>query len=122
MIDQLLHRLEKAVLQRFYSEKNPRECAIYVRALDRIYRKIAASCRLLSGIRENESYQYSLGLDFSNMNINLVIKTTKHQIALCRESIGLTVDAVLKEVCFKEREINIFAFFKEEDENYFVKS
>lgn len=81
-----MHRLEKAVLQRFFFEESPRECAIYVRALDRIYRKIAASCRLLPG------------LEFSSMNISIVLKATKHQISLCRSSIVSTIEAVLAEI------------------------
>lgn len=86
LIDQLMRRLEKAILQRFFVEKNPRECAIYVRALDRIYRKIAASCRLLPG------------LEYSSMNIAIVLKATKHQTNLCRNSIVSTTEAVLAEI------------------------
>uniref|UniRef100_A0A1I8A855 Vacuolar protein sorting-associated protein 51 homolog n=1 Tax=Steinernema glaseri TaxID=37863 RepID=A0A1I8A855_9BILA len=49
LVDGLMQRLEQVVLRRFISDEQQQECAILVRALDRIYRRISASNHLLPG-------------------------------------------------------------------------
>lgn len=47
IMNDFLTEFETVVNQRFCNETNGRECALYVRALDKIYRKLAACDRLI---------------------------------------------------------------------------
>lgn len=47
LIENLIKRLEKILLLRFEFETNARDYALFVKALDRISRKIAVFLRLL---------------------------------------------------------------------------
>lgn len=47
MIESLIKQLENIINQRFQLETNSRDCALFVKALDRISRKIAVFLSLL---------------------------------------------------------------------------
>lgn len=47
MIDGFMNEFEEIVNARFTAEADGRECALYVRALDRVFRKLAACDRLI---------------------------------------------------------------------------
>uniref|UniRef100_A0AC34FEP0 Vacuolar protein sorting-associated protein 51 homolog n=1 Tax=Panagrolaimus sp. ES5 TaxID=591445 RepID=A0AC34FEP0_9BILA len=69
MIDGFMEEFEKIVNQRFCAELSGRECAIYVRALDRVYRKLAA------------------WKDYNILNNDIVVKAAAHQISIGRKNI-----------------------------------
>jgi hypothetical protein len=87
MIGEKMHRVKTLLTCRFEAETNPRGCDLYVRALDRVYRKIGACCRMFPS------------LDFDSEATAIVLDAAHHQIQLCRASISNALKATLNEVC-----------------------
>ncbi|CAD5208507.1 unnamed protein product [Bursaphelenchus xylophilus] len=86
MLKEKMQILKNLLIARFELESNPRECALYVRALDRTYRKISACCKLLPH------------LDFSVENTAIVVDAAHHQIKICRKGVLQAVQTALEEV------------------------
>lgn len=49
MVDLFMRQLESILIKRFQRESNSRDCALFVKTLDRISRKIAVFSRVLPG-------------------------------------------------------------------------
>jgi hypothetical protein len=81
-----MNRLNALLIARFEAENEPGKCALYVKSLDKAYRKINACCKLLPG---NE---------FDGKSSALVLDAAYHQIKLCRNGISNAVRGCLKEV------------------------
>ncbi|KAI1718089.1 vps51/Vps67 domain-containing protein [Ditylenchus destructor] len=86
LVESCMLELENILNERFRKETNPRDCALFVSALDKISRKIAVFSRFLPG------------LDFSRMNASIVVGATKYQIEICRESIRNAVASTISEI------------------------
>ncbi|KAI1731438.1 vps51/Vps67 domain-containing protein [Ditylenchus destructor] len=86
LVESCMLELENILNERFRKETNPRDCALFVSALDKISRKIAVFSRFLPG------------LDFSRMNASIVVGATKYQIEICRESNRNAVASAISEI------------------------
>jgi hypothetical protein len=91
MIDGFMEEFEKLVNQRFCAEKSGRECALYVRALDRVYRKLAACDRLI------------FWKDYNILNNDIVVKAAAHQISIGRKNIVSLFISTFSEVMEETR-------------------
>uniref|UniRef100_A0A914XT87 Vacuolar protein sorting-associated protein 51 homolog n=1 Tax=Panagrolaimus superbus TaxID=310955 RepID=A0A914XT87_9BILA len=91
MIDEFMEEFEKLVNHRFCAEISGRECAIYVRALDRVYRKLAACDQLI------------FWKDYNILNNDIVVKAAAHQIAIGRKNIVSTFISTFFEVIEETR-------------------
>ncbi|KAH7728437.1 Protein VPS-51 a [Aphelenchoides avenae] len=78
--------LERLLTERFESDHDVRECAQYVSALDRIYRKLSACSRLITAV------------DLHKLAISTVIRASRSQIRLRRRHIVATVVTTLTEL------------------------
>ena len=72
-----MQRFEQILDNRLVMEKNASECALFVKALDRIYRKISVLTRLSSGIFKKQKQKFLEGFNFSRMNAALVQRSGK---------------------------------------------
>lgn len=90
MVGDKMHRVKTLLTNRFEAETNPRNCDLYVRSLDRVYRKINACCRMFPS------------LDFDAESTAIVLDAAHHQIQLCRASITGAVKLTLNEVGIKK--------------------
>ena len=70
-----MRRLKRLLVARFEAESDASECALYVKSLDRVYRKISACCKMLPGF------------DFAHENTAIVLGAAHHQIKLYRERV-----------------------------------
>uniref|UniRef100_A0A914GUI7 Vacuolar protein sorting-associated protein 51 homolog n=1 Tax=Globodera rostochiensis TaxID=31243 RepID=A0A914GUI7_GLORO len=75
LLERVMGRFELIVCGRFEYEESVSECALFVKALDRIFRKISVLSRLSSGY------------NFLRFNAELVQRSARHQIANCRRNI-----------------------------------
>lgn len=82
-----MQRIKTLLISRFEEETNPRECDLYVRSLDRVYRKINACCKLFPS------------LEFDSDSIAIVLDAAHHQMQLCRCNISNAIRNTLSEVC-----------------------
>ena len=48
LLEKMMEYFELILAERFELERNPADCALFVKALDRIYRKISVLTRLAS--------------------------------------------------------------------------
>uniref|UniRef100_A0A914Y6J0 Vacuolar protein sorting-associated protein 51 homolog n=1 Tax=Panagrolaimus superbus TaxID=310955 RepID=A0A914Y6J0_9BILA len=97
MIDEFMEEFEKIVNQRFCAEISGRECALYVRALDRVYRKLAACDRLI------------FWKDYNILNNDIVVKAAAHQIAIGRKNIVSLFTSTFSEVIEETRNTQLSA-------------
>uniref|UniRef100_A0AC35FXQ3 Vacuolar protein sorting-associated protein 51 homolog n=1 Tax=Panagrolaimus sp. PS1159 TaxID=55785 RepID=A0AC35FXQ3_9BILA len=97
MIDGFMEEFEKIVNQRFCAEKSGRECALYVRALDRVYRKLAACDRLI------------FWKDYNILNNDIVVKAAAHQISIGRKNIVSLFISTFSEVMEETRNTQLSA-------------
>jgi hypothetical protein len=86
LVGEIMQRIKTLLISRFEAETNPRKCDLYVRSLDRVYRKINACCKLFSS------------LEFDSDSTAIVLDAAHHQMQLCRKSITSAVLSTLAEV------------------------
>lgn len=83
------------LIGRFELEENPRDCALYVRALDRAYRRTSAFAKVLPPT--------GLLLDLSVQNTAIVVDAAHHQIRICRQAVLKAVRAATDEIAAELR-------------------
>jgi hypothetical protein len=83
-----MQRVKTLLIARFEAETNPKRCDLYVRSLDRVFRKINACSKLFT----------SLDLEFDTDNAAIILDAAHHQIQLCRKSITDAIKNSLSEV------------------------
>ncbi|KAL3103113.1 hypothetical protein niasHS_002299 [Heterodera schachtii] len=79
LLERVMNRFEPIVCGRFESEECVSDCALFVKSLDRIFRKISVLTRLSSGY------------NFSRFNAELVQRSALHQITVCRHNVLNTI-------------------------------
>lgn len=86
LVSGIMQRIKTLLIARFEAETNPRSCDLYVRSLDRFYRKINACSKLFPT------------LEFDADSVAIVLDAAHHQIQLCRKSITDAIKISLAEV------------------------
>ncbi|KAI6203080.1 Vacuolar protein sorting-associated protein 51-like protein [Aphelenchoides besseyi] len=81
-----MQRLKTLLTRRFESETNPGECALYVKSLDKIHRKISACCQMMPE------------LDFNVENKAIVLDAAHHQIHISQRGIQSNIKAAVNQV------------------------
>ncbi|KAI6182592.1 Vacuolar protein sorting-associated protein 51-like protein [Aphelenchoides bicaudatus] len=109
MIVEKMHRVKAMLTSRFEAEVNPRACDLYVRSLDRVYRKINACCRMFPS------------LDFDAENTAIVLDAAHHQIQLCRANISNTVKTTLTEIATNMQSLKPISGTKGKYENLLLE-
>lgn len=85
MVAEIMQRVKTLLVSRFEVETSSR-VDLYVKSLDRVYRKINACCKLFPSLK------------FDSESTAIVLDAAHHQIQLCRLSITNVVKSVLVEV------------------------
>lgn len=80
LLEKLMEHFELILGERFEQERNPADCALFVKALDRIYRKISVLTRLASSKNEKQKKILNLGFNFTKMNSAFVQRFGKKLI------------------------------------------
>ncbi|KAI6241207.1 Vacuolar protein sorting-associated protein 51-like protein [Aphelenchoides fujianensis] len=81
-----MHRVKDLLTRRFEAEDDPGECALFVKSLDRVYRKINACCQLLPNF------------EFAVENTAMVLDAAHHQIQICRRGIRANATAAFTQI------------------------
>jgi hypothetical protein len=81
LMEHHMKKLDSVITLRFEGKQNTRECALFVTALDRVYRKLAACSRLVPV------------MNLQKFAIDVVVRASRAQVGHHRETIA---DAVVK--------------------------
>ncbi|KAI6178391.1 Vacuolar protein sorting-associated protein 51-like protein [Aphelenchoides besseyi] len=81
-----MQRLKTLLTRRFESETNPGECALYVKSLDKIHRKISACCQMMPE------------LDFNVENKAIVLDAAHHQIHISQRGIQSNIRTAVNQI------------------------
>nr|CAD2167217.1 unnamed protein product [Meloidogyne enterolobii] len=98
LLERVMTIFEQIVDKRFANETNSVDCSLFVKSLDRICRKISVLARL------------SPDFSFTRMNSSIVHRAAKHQIILCRQFVGETIQKAINEAFTKLNNSTPIAF------------
>nr|CAD2164343.1 unnamed protein product [Meloidogyne enterolobii] len=98
LLERVMTIFEQIVDKRFANETNSVDCSLFVKSLDRICRKISVLARL------------SPDCSFTRMNSSIVHRAAKHQIILCRQFVGETIQKAINEAFTKLNNSTPIAF------------
>uniref|UniRef100_A0A915LED6 Vacuolar protein sorting-associated protein 51 homolog n=1 Tax=Meloidogyne javanica TaxID=6303 RepID=A0A915LED6_MELJA len=98
LLERVMTIFEQIVDKRFSNESNSVDCSLFVKSLDRICRKISVLARL------------SPDFSFTRMNSSIVHRAAKHQIILCRQFVGETIQKAINEAFTKLNNSTPIAF------------
>uniref|UniRef100_A0A1I8BTD2 Vacuolar protein sorting-associated protein 51 homolog n=1 Tax=Meloidogyne hapla TaxID=6305 RepID=A0A1I8BTD2_MELHA len=105
LLERVMTIFEQIVDKRFGNETNSADCSLFVKALDRICRKISVLARL------------SPDFSFTRMNSSIVHRAAKHQIILCRQFVGETIQKAVNEAFQKLNNSTPLAFSSSRSDN-----